>query len=164
MKRCCLKLGLVSALVMKTALAASTTNEASAAAGNAIVAPPVPAPQVSIKLGDMLSAMQQLRDIEQRKTTALANIPGMRQLDAQIAELSTRLCAAEEARRLLITSNRMVVASFAQEADQVRTALKRREDPQIAALLQQKMAQIQTQKMTNLTPVSPPVALPGVQP
>jgi len=96
------------------------------------------------------AVMLQLRDIDNLKTEALAGIPGMRVLNAQIADLTARLRVAEETRRALIASNRTVVANLDHEASQVRAALKRSENPVIAARLQQRLAEVQRLVATNI--------------
>jgi hypothetical protein len=96
-----------------------------------------------------LTAIQQLRDIQQRKAAAVSAIPGMRQLETQIADLTARLRVLEEARRALLASNQTVVATFEQQRAQVRATLQRRDDPQKTALVQQSLAQLQSQILSN---------------
>ena len=97
-----------------------------------------------------MTAVQQLRDIQQRKAAAVSAIPGMRQLETQIADLTARLRVLEQARRALLASNQTVVATFDLQRAQVRATLPRLDDPQKTALVQQRLAQLQSQILSNL--------------
>ena len=148
MKSCLLLLLSVSALAFCTD-AAALTNDASALAASASSLANIPVPPAGSELAAMQAVMLQLRAVEQRKAEAVATIPGMRQLDAQIADLAARLRVVEDARRALLASNRVAVASLELEAAQIRGALQRRVGPQQVALLAQKWTQLQSRIATN---------------
>jgi hypothetical protein len=111
----------------------------------------IPAPVVhDSDAAAMFNAMQQWRDVEQRKAAAVAAIPGMKDLDAQIAEQTARLVALHSARRALLASNVTITATFERERAQLRVTLQRREMAQAAARLAQSKAQQPGLPATNL--------------
>ncbi len=96
------------------------------------------------------AARQQLQDINQRRADAIAKLPGMKELEAQAADLTARLRAVAEARRALLAKHQQALAALDAEADRLRATLSRRELPPLTeAELQQKLAALVSQVATN---------------